>query len=98
MYAWEPSFIQRVNEARSKELDIMWQFSAWESFMHFYWCVMPYAVTLTTFSCYVYFSADHHLSASVAFVAVSLIDILRGSMGTVPHIINHFVKVRSSSS
>ena len=45
------------------------------------------------FLMYVYSSDNHHLTPSVAFLAISYIDTLRGAMGTVPHVINHMVKV-----
>ena len=44
---------------------------------------------------YVYTSDDHYLSPSTAFVALSLIDILRGTVGSVPEIVAHLVKVSS---
>ena len=44
LYAWEPSFIKKVNDARSKELDIEWKAAFWDTAMHFYWSVAPYMV------------------------------------------------------
>ena len=52
-------------------------------------------VSVTVFVAYVYSMEDHYLAPSIAFVAMSLIDNLRGSMGTVPHLISHFIKVSS---
>ena len=52
-------------------------------------------VSVTVFVAYVYSTEDHYLAPSIAFVAMSLIDNLRGSMGTVPHLISHFIKVSS---
>ena len=54
---------------------------------------MMFQVSVTVFLTYVYSTDDHYLAPSTAFVAMSLIDNLRGSMGTVPHLINHFIKV-----
>ena len=50
-------------------------------------------VSVTVFVTYVYSSEDHYLAPSTAFVALSLIAILKESMGRVPDIISHFVKV-----
>ena len=45
MYAWEPSFIKKVDDARNKELDVMWWRSFWDAAMHFYWAVAPVIVS-----------------------------------------------------
>ncbi|XP_076469662.1 ATP-binding cassette sub-family C member 3-like [Babylonia areolata] len=50
MYAWEPSFLDKVNGAREKELDVLWWQSIWDTCMHFYWAVTPYMVRRFTSS------------------------------------------------
>ncbi|KAK7503669.1 hypothetical protein BaRGS_00005208, partial [Batillaria attramentaria] len=92
MYAWEPSFFDKVNDVRNKELDNSWRATVFETIMHCYWCVTPYAVSVVVFVSYIYASEDHYLSPSVAFMVLSLMDILRHTMGLVPHIINCMVK------
>ncbi|KAK7496233.1 hypothetical protein BaRGS_00012643, partial [Batillaria attramentaria] len=93
MYAWEPSFFDKVNDVRNKELDVMWRRAFWETAMHCYWHVTPYLVSVVVFMSYIYNSDNHYLAPSVAFVALSLINILREAMGCMPHIISCFVKV-----
>ncbi|KAL8566369.1 hypothetical protein ACOMHN_049327 [Nucella lapillus] len=93
MYAWEPSFIDKVNGARQNELDVLSRLSVWDSLNHFYFVISPYVVSITVFMMYVYLSEDHYLAPSVAFLAISVLDKLKNNMGTVPHIISHMIKV-----
>ncbi|KAK7101675.1 hypothetical protein V1264_020017 [Littorina saxatilis] len=96
MYAWEPSFISKLNAARGKELDVMWWRSFWETALHCYHQVMPYMISVVMFVTYVHSSEDHYLTPSTAFVAIALMDILRSAMEELPSIITHMVKVRVS--
>ncbi|XP_041353920.1 multidrug resistance-associated protein 1-like isoform X2 [Gigantopelta aegis] len=47
LYAWEPSFEQKILDVRNKELKIILKMSLLDSFMTFSWTVAPYAAVIS---------------------------------------------------
>ncbi|XP_046577414.1 multidrug resistance-associated protein 1-like [Haliotis rubra] len=83
LYAWEPSFQQRILEVRKQELHILWKISLMQVFTTFSWALTPYLVSLATFTTYIVTSEDHYLGPDVVFTAMSLLSILRQAVAFV---------------
>lgn len=67
--------------------------------MHLYYSyVLSYyynypQVTIVIFATYTASREDHSLAPSVAFVALSLLDIMKGALNGLPRIISFFIRV-----
>uniref|UniRef100_A0A674H700 ABC-type glutathione-S-conjugate transporter n=1 Tax=Taeniopygia guttata TaxID=59729 RepID=A0A674H700_TAEGU len=86
LFAWEPSFEKRVNEIRAHELKNLMNFSYLQSVSVF--------VSLASFAVYVLVDENNILDAQKAFTAISLFNVLRFPMATLPMVISFLVQVR----
>ncbi|XP_062590611.1 multidrug resistance-associated protein 1-like isoform X1 [Saccostrea cucullata] len=77
MYAWEPSFEEKVKSIRDEELVYLRKIAWLQGSTTFCWILAPYLVTLATFATYILISPEHVLDAKKAFVALALFNILR---------------------
>ncbi|XP_046577437.1 multidrug resistance-associated protein 1-like [Haliotis rubra] len=96
LYAWEPSFQEKITDVREKELKGLWKISILHALMMFVFIVAPYLVTLVTFLTYIYTAESHYLSPKTAFVAVALLNNLRFAMLVLPEITADFVRANVS--
>ncbi|XP_046552046.1 multidrug resistance-associated protein 1-like [Haliotis rubra] len=87
LYAWELSFQEKVLVIRRQELALLKKIAYYNAVMSFFWRSAPYLVTLATFSAYILSSADNVLDAQKAFVSLSLFNLLRMPMITLPMIV-----------
>ncbi|XP_059141156.1 multidrug resistance-associated protein 1-like [Physella acuta] len=97
LFAWEKSFERRILEVRDKELQKLRRFSLLGCSLSFSWSVAPFLVSLLTFLSYVYLSSDHYLNPKTAFVAISLLDILRYAITFAPMIVTDIIKAVTSA-
>uniref|UniRef100_A0A8C5NTU8 ABC-type glutathione-S-conjugate transporter n=1 Tax=Junco hyemalis TaxID=40217 RepID=A0A8C5NTU8_JUNHY len=94
LFAWEPSFEKRVNDIRVRELKDLVNFGYLQSVSLFAFTCAPSLVSLATFAVYVLVDENNILDAQKAFTAISLFNVLRFPMGTLPMVISALVQVR----
>ncbi|XP_048247829.1 multidrug resistance-associated protein 1-like isoform X2 [Haliotis rufescens] len=96
LYAWEPSFQEKVLEIRNKELLVLKKGAYLEAGSTFCFTCAPFMVTLATFATYVLASESHYLDAQKAFVALSLFNILRFPITLLPLMVSFLVQAQVS--
>ncbi|KAK3735282.1 hypothetical protein RRG08_060049, partial [Elysia crispata] len=92
LYAWEPSFQEKVEEIRREELKVLKNTAYLNACSTFFWTCAPFFVTLATFATYVLVSDSHYLDANKAFVALSLLNILRFPINLLPMLASFVVQ------
>ncbi|XP_053309482.1 ATP-binding cassette sub-family C member 3 [Spea bombifrons] len=96
LYAWEPSFEQKVLEIRSKELNVLKKSAYLNALSTFAWTSAPFLVALTTFAVYVTVDENNILDAEKAFVSLSLFNILRFPLNMLPQVISNLAQASVS--
>ncbi|XP_040186825.1 ATP-binding cassette sub-family C member 3 isoform X2 [Rana temporaria] len=96
LYAWEPSFAQKVLEIRSKELNVLRKAAYLNALSTFAWTSAPFLVALTTFAVYVSVKETNILDAEKAFVSLSLFNILRFPLNMLPQVISNLAQASVS--
>ncbi|XP_074657505.1 multidrug resistance-associated protein 1-like isoform X2 [Tubulanus polymorphus] len=96
LYAWEQSFIDRINEKRNQEILIMKKIAFLNSIVSFVWNCCPFVVCLGTFALFVLSSPENILDAKTAFVSLSLFNILRFPFFAFPWVVSLLVQVNVS--
>uniref|UniRef100_A0A8B9FJB7 Canalicular multispecific organic anion transporter 2 n=1 Tax=Amazona collaria TaxID=241587 RepID=A0A8B9FJB7_9PSIT len=94
LYAWEPSFSEKVLEIRKNELRVLKKSAYLNSLSNFAWISAPFLVALTTFAVYVSVDEKNILDAEKAFVSLSLFNILKFPLSMLPQVISNIVQVR----
>jgi len=89
-FAWERSFIGKVNEIREREIALIWKNAMWGIASVFLWAGSPMLVALITFAFYVY--GGNELKPSTAFAALALFNVMRFPLNTLPMIIGLIVE------
>uniref|UniRef100_A0A8C5JT10 ABC-type glutathione-S-conjugate transporter n=1 Tax=Junco hyemalis TaxID=40217 RepID=A0A8C5JT10_JUNHY len=98
LFAWEPSFEKRVNDIRVRELKDLVNFGYLQSVSLFAFTCAPSLVSLATFAVYVLVDENNILDAQKAFTAISLFNVLRFPMGTLPMVISALVQTNVSTA
>ncbi|KFP36442.1 Canalicular multispecific organic anion transporter 2, partial [Chlamydotis macqueenii] len=96
LYAWEPSFSEKVLEIRKNELRVLKKAAYLNSLSTFAWISAPFLVALTTFSVYVSVDEKNILDAEKAFVSLSLFNILKFPLSMLPQVISNIVQTSVS--
>ncbi|NXN95747.1 MRP3 protein, partial [Rhinopomastus cyanomelas] len=96
LYAWEPSFSQKVFEIRKNELRVLKKSAYLNSLSTFAWISSPFLVALTTFAVYVSVGEKNILDAEKAFVSLSLFNILKFPLSMLPQVIGNIVQTSVS--
>ncbi|KFO89418.1 Canalicular multispecific organic anion transporter 2, partial [Buceros rhinoceros silvestris] len=96
LYAWEPSFSDKVLEIRKNELRILKKTAYLNSLSLFTWTTAPFLVALTTFAVYVSVGEKNILDAEKAFVSLSLFNILKFPLNMLPQAISNIVQTSVS--
>ncbi|XP_078081989.1 ATP-binding cassette sub-family C member 3 isoform X2 [Mustelus asterias] len=96
LYAWEPSFEQKVLAIRQKELNILKKAAYLSALSIFTWTTAPFLVALTSFAVYVTVDENNVLDAQKAFVSLSLFNILRFPLNMLPQVISGIVQATVS--
>ncbi|XP_008945689.1 PREDICTED: canalicular multispecific organic anion transporter 2 [Merops nubicus] len=96
LYAWEPSFSEKVLEIRKNELRVLKKSAYLNSLSTFAWISAPFLVALTTFSVYVSVNEKNILDAEKAFVSLSLFNILKFPLNMLPQVISNIAQTSVS--
>ncbi|NXT54657.1 MRP3 protein, partial [Pluvianellus socialis] len=96
LYAWEPSFSQKVLEIRKNELRVLKKSAYLNSLSTFAWISAPFLVALTTFAVYVSVDEKNILDAEKAFVSLSLFNILKFPLNMLPQVISNIAQTSVS--
>ncbi|XP_044275917.1 ATP-binding cassette sub-family C member 3 isoform X3 [Varanus komodoensis] len=89
LYAWEPSFAEKVLEIRKNELRVLRKSAYLNSLSTFAWISAPFLVALTTFAVFVSVDENNILDAEKAFVSLSLFNLLRFPLNMLPQVISN---------
>ncbi|NWZ41535.1 MRP3 protein, partial [Brachypodius atriceps] len=96
LYAWEPSFSEKVLEIRKNELRVLKKSAYLNSLSTFAWISAPFLVALTTFAVYVSVDERNILDAEKAFVSLSLFNILKFPLNMLPQVISNIAQTSIS--
>ncbi|XP_032175781.1 canalicular multispecific organic anion transporter 2 isoform X3 [Mustela erminea] len=96
LYAWEPSFLEKVEGIREDELRLLRKSAYLQAISTFTWVCTPVLVTLTTLGVYVSVDPDNVLDAEKAFVSVSLFNILKIPLNMLPQLISSLIQTSVS--
>ncbi|NWZ27832.1 MRP3 protein, partial [Asarcornis scutulata] len=96
LYAWEPSFSEKVLEIRRNELRVLKKSAYLNSLSTFAWISAPFLVALTTFAVYVSVDENNILDAEKAFVSLSLFNILKFPLNMLPQVISNIAQTSVS--
>ncbi|PKU36809.1 canalicular multispecific organic anion transporter 2 [Limosa lapponica baueri] len=96
LYAWEPSFSEKVMEIRKNELRVLKKSAYLNSLSTFAWISAPFLVALTTFAVYVSVDEKNILDAEKAFVSLSLFNILKFPLNMLPQVISNIAQTSVS--
>ncbi|XP_078381051.1 multidrug resistance-associated protein 1-like isoform X2 [Oculina patagonica] len=94
LYAWEESFMKEIKRIRNKELKYSRNSDLWASGFMFTFGCAPTLVAVTTFAIYVF--TGNVLTASKAFVALSLFNVMRFPLVMLPDVIVTCIQARVS--
>ncbi|KAG2179922.1 hypothetical protein INT43_003709 [Umbelopsis isabellina] len=94
-FAWEKSWTQKVNDARAMEIKQLWKVVTFEILFEAIYMITPTMVTVVTFIWYTKV-AQQELTASTAFVAVALFDMLRNPLLLLPDAFSTFSEAYTS--
>ncbi|XP_068119210.1 ATP-binding cassette sub-family C member 3 isoform X2 [Hyperolius riggenbachi] len=96
LYAWEPSFSQKVLDIRRKELNVLRKSAYLSALSTFAWTSAPFLVALTTFGVYVSVDEKNVLNAEKAFVSLSLFNLLKFPLNMLPQVISNIAQASVS--
>ncbi|XP_053766774.1 ATP-binding cassette sub-family C member 3 isoform X2 [Desmodus rotundus] len=96
LYAWEPSLLQQVEGIRQSELRLLRRAAYLLVISIFSWSCTPFLVTLITLGVYVSVDPNNVLDAEKAFVSVSLFNILRNPLNSLPNLISGLIQTSVS--
>ncbi|XP_014278696.1 multidrug resistance-associated protein 1 isoform X2 [Halyomorpha halys] len=92
LYAWEPSFQDRILKIRKKEANLLKKTAYLKAFIAFIWTSAPFLVSLVTFATYVLIDENNILDTSKAFVSLALFNILRPPLVILPMVFNNVMQ------
>lgn len=85
LYAWELSFIKRINFLREEEVYQLRIFQFLEGTQYFVWSSAPLLVALASFVTFVLIDpANNILDSQTAFVSLTLFNTMRGPLFLLP--------------
>ncbi|OBZ88726.1 ATP-dependent bile acid permease [Choanephora cucurbitarum] len=90
-FAWEANWIEKVTDSRNKEIKKMILVIIGDVLIHVVFLLVPVLVTASTFVWYTKV-AGNELTASIAFVSITLFEMLRNPLILVPETINTFTE------
>jgi len=77
LYAWEPSFVKKIQKIRVEEISTLKKMSYLGAVQRFLFTTAPFMVTLTSFATFVLIDDSNILTAEIAFVSLSYFNIMR---------------------
>lgn len=79
LYAWEPSFEKLILGTREKELTVLRRAALYNAGTFFTWSMAPFLVSMVSYVTFIFMGGV--LDANVAFVSITLFNILSFPMG-----------------
>ncbi|XP_041116108.1 multidrug resistance-associated protein 1-like, partial [Polyodon spathula] len=98
LYAWEPSFLQKVVDIRESEMEVLKSSGYLTAFSMLMLTCVPFLVSLATFGVFVLADDGNVLTASRVFTSISLFNILRLPLFDLPTVISSVVQTKVSLS
>ncbi|XP_026281245.2 multidrug resistance-associated protein 1 isoform X2 [Frankliniella occidentalis] len=96
LYAWEPSFEDKILKIRDKEIKVLKQAAYLNAGTAFIWACAPFLVSLVSFATFVLVDEKNVLDSEKAFVSLSLFNILRFPLSMLPMMISNLVQAAVS--
>ncbi|XP_044753851.1 multidrug resistance-associated protein 1-like isoform X2 [Coccinella septempunctata] len=96
LYAWEPIFHSNILRVREEECHHLKNSVFYNVGYSFVWLCAPFLVSLVCFATYVLIDDKNILDAQVAFVSLSLFNILRVPLNTLPVTLSNIVQASVS--
>nr|AHK05642.1 ATP-binding cassette transporter sub-family C member 1 isoform X4 [Tigriopus japonicus] len=87
LYAWEPSFAQKVSKVRDEEVETLKKISYLGAVQTLLFNSAVFLVTLATFATYVLVDPSNILDAQKAFVSISYFNLMRVPLNQLPMLI-----------
>ncbi|XP_015279485.1 PREDICTED: canalicular multispecific organic anion transporter 1 [Gekko japonicus] len=97
LFAWEPSFEQRIGQIRARELKGLLKFSYLQAISIFLFTCAPVIVSVVTFAVYVMVGEENVLDAQKAFTSIALFNVLRFPLTMLPLVLSSLVQVTVST-
>jgi ATP-binding cassette subfamily C (CFTR/MRP) protein 1 len=97
-YGWELSFRDIIGKIRSNEMDFLKRTSYLSISSAFLWLCAPLVITAVSFGSFIWIYESEMFTANVAFVSISLFNILRFPITVLPGIISAMIAVPSKFS
>ncbi|XP_064636350.1 multidrug resistance-associated protein 1-like [Lineus longissimus] len=92
LYAWEPSFEDKVNGIRATEIEELKKAAYLNALTSVTWFVAPTLVALASFATYSYMDPNNYLDAQRAFVSLSYFNVMNFPMTILPAVIAYVVQ------
>lgn len=92
--ALEPQWQQVIMASRERELGAQWRAFKWATFMIFCWLSMPILLGAAALGTYAWLNG--HVSASVAFTALSIFTTLEWTLSVVPTTVTELMDAKVS--
>jgi ATP-binding cassette, subfamily C (CFTR/MRP), member 1 len=89
LYAWEPSFEESVLKVRGKEISLLKSAAVYDSVIYFVWSMAPFLVSLASFATFVLVDDNNVLTPQIAFVSLTLFNILGFPLAMFPMMITY---------
>ena len=97
LYAWEIPLMNRVQDARKKEMSAFPRYGRAIALQIFATSISPFLITSTVFMIFVFTDPlNHILDAKKIFVSISILTIFKGSFEGLPWIVVETIKIFAS--
>jgi ATP-binding cassette, subfamily C (CFTR/MRP), member 1 len=91
---WESAFKTLVNKIRNVEINYLIKSGIMGCFGNFTWDSSPFLVSAFSFGIYISLSKENNLYPDVAFVSLSLFEIIKFPLTVLPMVINGTIQVK----
>ncbi|XP_062567586.1 multidrug resistance-associated protein 1-like [Saccostrea cucullata] len=92
LYAWEPSFENKIDAIRFQELRGKMKRRCFDAVSSFIWGISDFLVTFVIFAVYLWLDDTNVMTTKKIFYTISLLGILRGPILHMPHVITALVE------
>nr|CAD7256941.1 unnamed protein product [Timema shepardi] len=96
LYAWEPSFEQRILQIRNKEIDVIKQSAYLSAGTSFVFSCSPFLVAFVSFATFVLVDENNILDAPTVFVSLTLFNIIRMPLSLMSNYVTAVVQANVS--
>ena len=85
LYAWEKSFVGRIDQIRSEEIHFLRRLQFLEGSQYFAWNCAPFLVALSSFITFVLLDPENNiLTSQIAFTSLTLFNAMKGPLFLLP--------------